>query len=781
VSSCLYSGASTAGRSCFFAVRAAVALAFVAGVATAGCTRPETVMGVETESARSLIRAERYDFLVEAAESGLQPEEAFLLGTGGGYYLGLIYEELGFANAARELYEAQWARPEEPWRRAAGERLLSRHESDGGYEDASELAAALADDYPDASGEFDRARWRALLGAGAYEELWEATNGIADPEAHTYAAWAAVGMGHSEAAQSVREAARHAPADELLGAFSALVLSLELSDEDNGPVGFQDEAAWEMETPGTLELKEEDRFLLQLRGRVARGEYSDAYQDVSGIVHGMDGSGVGTVVVEGYELPLGREPFSSPVFIEDLIAVFHRTERRQEGAAFLSRLANEIGGPSEFQYENGAARLLRAEGLHREAVAHYRRALDGVDRLKEQDPRSAKEIEGETVDLAVLQLFRSWLTIAPAEAARNLHSYIGMVDGPAQLSPVLERLTARLIDGRRWNLLVELYEVSRTLEMPRANAQLAVVLRVAADAGYVTPNAGRLEEALRAAALQTASPYYGLLAAVILEETPVALPIEQSVLGAPEPQSSWDEYVLGYLELGLRDQSYQAARSEWEALAADTLAELTRAFAERGEYLRAVRLGGMLKRKPEGARYASYARLAYPRPFRPQFREVIKEHALPEHLLYALTREESGFNPEIESAAGAIGLAQLMPATARDIAARLNIADPELTDPAANLSLGGWYLARQLERFEGRIPSALAAYNAGQGNARRWEMLRGELPSVLFHESIPFPETRDYVRKILVSTVFYAYLYDGTEPSETVLSFHPDLPSGPSQ
>ncbi|MBM4130436.1 lytic transglycosylase domain-containing protein [bacterium] len=112
-------------------------------------------------------------------------------------------------------------------------------------------------------------------------------------------------------------------------------------------------------------------------------------------------------------------------------------------------------------------------------------------------------------------------------------------------------------------------------------------------------------------------------------------------------------------------------------------------------------------------------------------------------LVLAVVMEESGGDPQARSRAGARGLMQLMPGTARD----LGVADP--TDPGANLGGGSRYLADQLERYEGRLDLALAAYNAGPGNVDR---AGGRIPA--------FRETRNYVSRVLAR---YERLRAGTE------------------
>ena len=110
--------------------------------------------------------------------------------------------------------------------------------------------------------------------------------------------------------------------------------------------------------------------------------------------------------------------------------------------------------------------------------------------------------------------------------------------------------------------------------------------------------------------------------------------------------------------------------------------------------------------------------------------EVARANDISPYLLEAVVWQESRWNPSARSRAGAIGLAQLMPGTARDLG-----VDPR--DPIQNLSGGARYLRQQLNRFDGNVEKALAAYNAGPGRV----MTAGGIPSI--------PETQAYVRAIV--------------------------------
>jgi peptidoglycan lytic transglycosylase len=148
------------------------------------------------------------------------------------------------------------------------------------------------------------------------------------------------------------------------------------------------------------------------------------------------------------------------------------------------------------------------------------------------------------------------------------------------------------------------------------------------------------------------------------------------------------------------------------------------------------------------------------------FKEVFSEHAqtfgLEEAWVLGLVRQESRFIVKAKSSAGAQGLMQLMPATARWVAKRNNVRDftpARVSEVPINVALGTGYMKLVLDDL-GHPVLASAAYNAGPGRARRWRDVR-PLEGAIYAETIPFNETRDYVKKVMANTMYYSQLIGG--------------------
>jgi soluble lytic murein transglycosylase len=133
---------------------------------------------------------------------------------------------------------------------------------------------------------------------------------------------------------------------------------------------------------------------------------------------------------------------------------------------------------------------------------------------------------------------------------------------------------------------------------------------------------------------------------------------------------------------------------------------------------------------------------------------------LSEALIYSLIRAESGFRADIASPVGAMGLMQLMPATARATAREKGGFDPaRLKTPEYNIRLGTMHFRDLLKGYDGDQVYSVAAYNAGSTAVKRWRKNLKGLSKDEFIESIPYQETRDYVKKVYAGAATYRQLY----------------------
>lgn len=271
------------------------------------------------------------------------------------------------------------------------------------------------------------------------------------------------------------------------------------------------------------------------------------------------------------------------------------------------------------------------------------------------------------------------------------------------------------------------------------------------------------------------SSYYGRRAAERLEGptftgdpgvAPLALvratPVERRAADLP-PTTELIRLLIGigHFDAAMNEVAY--ARLAWGESSA-LLATEAFIHNRRGELRRAI---NVMKRAYPHYLTADGDRL--PRPilevlFPVRYWDVIQAQAqargLDPFLVAALVGQESTFDPSARSAANAYGLMQLVPATARRFArsAGVRYSRRGLTDPATNVRLGTTYFARLVEQF-GDVHLALAGYNAGDSRVRRWLPDRGDLDADEFIDDMPFPETQNYVKRVLGTAENYRRLY----------------------
>lgn len=157
---------------------------------------------------------------------------------------------------------------------------------------------------------------------------------------------------------------------------------------------------------------------------------------------------------------------------------------------------------------------------------------------------------------------------------------------------------------------------------------------------------------------------------------------------------------------------------------------------------------------------AHFIRMYYPLKYGAEIDEYAKERGLDPNLVRALILQESYYNPEAKSRVGATGLMQLMPPTAKEHASRLRIpfAASRLETPEVNVRLGTYHLKMLVNLFGGNTYLAVASYNAGQGNVMKWRRAAPKKPIDELLESIPFSETRNYVKRVTMLRSAYERL-----------------------
>ncbi len=268
---------------------------------------------------------------------------------------------------------------------------------------------------------------------------------------------------------------------------------------------------------------------------------------------------------------------------------------------------------------------------------------------------------------------------------------------------------------------------------------------------------GDLEGARRAYAFgaRHQTSFYGLLAA-----ERAGIPLDRALTGDETfppwkrttlPKSSVFAAARFFIASGERDQAEQFVSHMAETLPRDELGSL-------GEYVLAMNEPHLAVAI---AKQAARRGIVLPKFYFPVARLGLSNFPIPRELVLAVTRQESEFDPAVRSRVGALGIMQLMPETAREIAAYLDMpysSSRMLSDTHYNARLGMAYLDELLERYDGNVVLVAAAYNAGPGRADRWTDSLGDprrSDMVDWIEHIPYNETRNYVMRVAEGALVY--------------------------
>jgi len=274
--------------------------------------------------------------------------------------------------------------------------------------------------------------------------------------------------------------------------------------------------------------------------------------------------------------------------------------------------------------------------------------------------------------------------------------------------------------------------------------------------------AGRITDAdAQFARIAGQANFYGNLAEEELGRT-VAAPPRAAAPSAAETAQMVDnpgiKRALALVRVNLRGEAVREwnwalrGMNDRELLAASDIAQ------RAGVYDRAIAAADRTRSEHDYT-------LRYLSPYSDQVRPAAKNQALDDAWVYGLMRQESRFVSSAKSTVGASGLMQLMPATAKWVARKIGLKDfhqGQVNDTETNLLLGTSYMRMVMESLDNHPVLASAAYNAGPGRARKWRADR-PLEGAVYAETIPFSETRDYVKKVMSNSVYYALLF-GDKP-----------------
>ena len=190
---------------------------------------------------------------------------------------------------------------------------------------------------------------------------------------------------------------------------------------------------------------------------------------------------------------------------------------------------------------------------------------------------------------------------------------------------------------------------------------------------------------------------------------------------------------------------------------------------EMGDHLRGINQVWFLSQREKPEEIAEWQELRqlpaywhalFPIPYREDILQWSEQRQLNPFLVTALIRQESRFEKQIRSSAGAVGLMQVMPETGKWVAEKIDLLEYDVEKPNDNIQLGTWFLDFTHKEYDNNSLLALASYNAGPGNVSKWVKKYGFSDPDAFIEKIPFPETKGYVENVFANYWNYLRLYN---------------------
>ncbi|HSO00768.1 MAG TPA: transglycosylase SLT domain-containing protein [Candidatus Nanopelagicales bacterium] len=459
------------------------------------------------------------------------------------------------------------------------------------------------------------------------------------------------------------------------------------------------------------------------------------HRRATALYRARDYDAAATAFLEAAALPTARKP-------EQLYYAARSLARQDRNSEAIERLLEVSTKYPRTSWAEGAsylaAQLLMLSGRYEDAAKHYARF---VDRFPRSDRREEAEYD------RALSLISAGDPAGARKQLGRLSAKARRIDDAARLRQ-LEGLAA-LRAGDRAAAVSIWAEVMK--DYPLSWGALTARARLIAEGQSPPPLLGPPSSAETTPPLAiTLPPAAALLASVGLDADAERWIAEnERAVAAPYGPRAGEALCAMYGSLSRAKRRYRVGVN---AVAYEAL-----------------------KRAPSEADRWAWECL-YPQPYLSPVRALEEEHGLPRGLVHALMRQESAFDPVVVSPASAVGLMQLMPSTAEKAAREMEMGLEleALTSPEVNLRLGGYYIGKLVRMFDGSLPLATAAYNAGPKAVSRW-VAGAERDTDLWVARIPYGETRHYVGRVLANLARYQWLTGG---DAAVTAIPLEIPAG---
>ncbi|WP_461251272.1 flagellar assembly lytic transglycosylase [Treponema sp. R8-4-B8] len=462
-----------------------------------------------------------------------------------------------------------------------------------------------------------------------------------------------------------------------------------------------------------------------------------------------------------------------PILINDLGKTFQYTKSSAEGLTlFLQWLKNkELSFDLQYRLNFYAGRIARRiGGKNAQGIALFEHALTLAP-------------DTDQLDACIWYILDLTITGPTKTFIDRLAKYIPQWRKGSDYNDLLERFLHKLVAERDWNKVIKTYDLIKNTGAAVSKIGYAWVIGRAIENKYLTAADTRLAAQAIGAKSANAAAFYRIAYDVgIVNFLPSLLYRSKCADALKEPFFEFTEeviepenieysqalqFILGFFNYGVVDFSYPYIKEMERELTADELRVAAQAFDKEGIHWQSIHLASLYVYRDGYSRDRRDWELMFPRPYLELVEKYSQEYGIAPSLLYGLIRTESAFREAVVSRAGAVGLMQLMPKTAKDMAERLRrtggpdyFSEDGVVDsrnPSLNIHIGTYYFKYLQDYFKDTI-LALLAYNGGQNRVRRLRNA-SKLPIDLFVETITNLENRDYGKRVPAAARVYQELY----------------------
>ncbi|MBN1798648.1 MAG: lytic transglycosylase domain-containing protein [Spirochaetales bacterium] len=686
------------------------------------------IWGIKREELSTQIRRGDFSFLDGIDFNEFNIEEILDYSPGAAYYVSYILAESGYADVAEKLLTLEWQKGSPPWKYQAAVELAQRFIKQERYEDAEHIVKPFLAYFGSASNvsrikriELEILYWQEQDGElleklNKYiEDQDEDTWTLKDPELLLFKAVACCRLNKTAWENIFRQLFYVVPASDLHARAYLFLL---------------------YDTQRLAGFEEYEIDIFKAKNLMAEGKYETARP----------------LLKQGIIRP-PKLRLKESILAWDYGIVCLKTKSLLQEAEFVETLANQATGNERFLSLEMAAKLYAAN-------RSFKRAQELWLNISEET--------GDTHLKQRAQWYMLKYAIDRGAGAVLTHLAASVPDWKDfnYFSDLLEDYISSLLRAKDFVSLYQIYLIFKDTVPNEVRAQISYIVARLISLGFIKGKT--LDNSRLAEQLYTKDGYYSLLAAHFLNTPPRDLLADRRSYYGNTCSGDIDKFTLGFFDFCLFEQGYTLLSTAEPCIKADALFKLAETLKARGQYLYAIRVLGLARSTEQIRLSKEEALIVYPLTYNEEITQAASRFDIDRYLFFALIRRESAFDNQIVSHAGAVGLTQLMPATAEDVARRLDVDDIDLTNPEQNASIGAFFLADLLRRLKS-IPRALAAYNAGPARIRNWTNRIGEYPDDLYVEAIPILETRRFVKFVCTAAVYYSYLYDEkTVPSQRI-------------